>query len=98
MTYPVSGNVAGRLYLTASSGVKTVEASRLTWSTSGDELTVRSSDTGCSHLSVRIIDYAGRVVAARSVDGCEVTLPIAAGVYVLEAETETERICLQVKI
>lgn len=98
MTYPVSGNVSGRLYLTSTSGVKTPDASKISWSASGDVLTVRSSDSECSHLSVRIIDYAGRVIAAQSTDGCEVSLPIASGVYVLEAETESERLCIQVKL
>ncbi len=98
MTYPVSGNAAGRLYLTATTGVKSIEASTISWSATDDELTVRSSDADCPRLSVRLIDYAGRIVAAQSVDGSEVTLPISAGVYVLEAESDLERICLQVKL
>ncbi len=98
MTYPVSGNIAGRLYLTATSGVKEVETSGITWSVSGDQLTVRSSDVSCCRLSVRVIDYLGRCVAKRSAEGSELILPIAPGVYVMEAETDSERLCVQVKI
>ncbi len=98
MTYPVSGNAAGRLYLTSACGVETLEASTISWSAVGDELRVWSSDADCQKLSVRVYDYAGRIVATQSVDGNEVRLPIASGVYVLEAETESERICVQVKI
>ncbi len=98
MTYPVSGNASGRLYLTSTSGVQTLETSQISWSVSGDELTVRSSDADCKQLTVRVYDYAGRIVGAQSVTGSEVRMTVGSGVYVLEAETESERICLQVKI
>ncbi len=98
MTYTVKGNAAGRLFLTSVKAVEAAQSSQISWSSEGQEVTVNSSVEGADGVAVRVYDYAGRCVAAQTSDGQEVRFRVAPGVYVLEAEAGSERLCVQIKI
>ncbi len=98
MTYNLTGNASGRLYLTAAKDMPMGEESLISWSTSGNEVTVTSGVAAESGLSVKVYDYAGRCVVAKTTDGSELQFGLAPGVYVLQAEAGKERLCVQIKI
>ena len=88
MTYIVAGPASGRLYLTDYAPLE--KTTNLQWMRNGNTITVRDlAQTG--RITVRVYDALGRLMKVISEDCDEVSVTLDGGVYLIEAQTESDR-------
>lgn len=97
MEYEVKAPVSTRLFLTRGQAGVEVRDSGISWSDSGGCLTVMSGNSG-ARLAVRLYNMSGSTVASESSQGDSLTLTVAPGIYLLEANDGIERVCRQILV